>query len=215
MKRVRRKALLLDRDGVINVERNYVHRRDAFEFVPGIFDLCRSAQRLDYLLIVVTNQAGIGRGYFSEADFVELMDWMIDKFAQNDVRIARSYHCPYHPVFGVGEYKRESFDRKPNPGMLLRAKSELDLDLGSSILIGDKLSDIQAGRAAGVGTAILFTSEPVTSMEEMPCYVFFSLDDIRRTFFSTEIDLPRGQEAGVAGLLEPAVRQRGAKNQIR
>ena len=180
----RNKALFLDRDGVINVERGYVHRRESFEFIPGIFELCRAAQGLGYLLVVITNQAGIARGYYSESEFNNLTDWMMDQFAQKQVSIARLYYCPYHPALGVGQYKYDSPDRKPNPGMLLRAQSDLDLDLGSSILIGDKLSDIQAGCAAGVGTQILLTSEAGTcNAQKTSFYVCPSLDDIRSTFF--------------------------------
>jgi D-glycero-D-manno-heptose 1,7-bisphosphate phosphatase len=181
----RNKALFLDRDGVINVDTGHVHHRESFEFIPGIFELCRAAQTLDYLLVVVTNQAGIARGYYSESDFNDLTDWMMGKFEENGVRIRRLYYCPYHPVFGVGKYKHDSPDRKPNPGMLLRAQSDLDLDLGASILIGDKLSDIQAGCAAGVGTQILLSSECTRSESQKTlCHVSPSLDDIRRRFFS-------------------------------
>jgi D-glycero-D-manno-heptose 1,7-bisphosphate phosphatase len=140
---------------------------------------------LGYLLVVVTNQAGIARGYYSESDFNDLTEWMMARFAEKKIGITRLYYCPYHPVFGVGRYKYDSPDRKPNPGMFMRAQSDLDLDLGSSILIGDKLSDIQAGCAAGVGTQILLSSaraecEPRT----ISCHVSPSLDDIRSTFFS-------------------------------
>src|SRR5580704_15827703 len=140
----RNKALFLDRDGVINVERGYVHHRESFEFIPGIFELCRAAQSLGYLLVVATNQAGIARGYYSESAFNDLTDWMMTQFKERHVSITRVYYCPYHPVFGVGPYKCDSPDRKPKPGMLLRAHADLDLDLGSSILIGDKPSDIEA-----------------------------------------------------------------------
>jgi D-glycero-D-manno-heptose 1,7-bisphosphate phosphatase len=188
----RSKALFLDRDGVINVERGYVYRRESFEFIPGIFELCRAAQCLGYLLIVVTNQAGIARGYYSESDFKDLTDWMINQFIEQQVHFARIYYCPYHPVFGRGQYKYDSLDRKPNPGMLLRAQSDLDLDMSSSILIGDKLSDIQAGRAARVGTQILLSSErPAGQDQETLCYVSPSLDNIRFRFFSGEKSLIR------------------------
>src|SRR5690606_761665 len=108
-------------DGVINVEKDYVHRIEAFEFVDGIFALGREAMRRGYELVVITNQSGIGRGYYSEADFQALTAWMKEQFAREGVTIAAVYHCPYHPSEGVGEYRMDSFDRKPNPGMLLRA----------------------------------------------------------------------------------------------
>lgn len=152
-----RKALFLDRDGVINVEKNYVYRIEDFEFLPGIFGLCTIAQQRGFLLVVITNQAGIGRGYYSEADFNRLTDWMLEEFQAHDIKIDRVYHCPYHPTAGIGEYRRESFDRKPNPGMILKARQEFNLNLSQSVLIGDKNSDIEAGRAAGVGYLVKLT----------------------------------------------------------
>ncbi len=137
-----------------------------------------------YLLVVATNQAGIARGYYSESDFNNLTDWMMAQFREEQVSISRVYYCPYHPVFGVGPYKYDSPDRKPNPGMLLRAQSDLELDWTSSILIGDKLSDIQAGCAAGVGTQILLSSERAEcDPQNTSYYVSPSLDDIRSKFF--------------------------------
>jgi D-glycero-D-manno-heptose 1,7-bisphosphate phosphatase len=144
------KALFLDRDGVINVEKNYVYRIEDFEFMPGIFELCATAQALGYRLVVITNQAGIARGYYSEADYQRLTDWMLDEFRARGITIDRVYHCPYHPTAGIGEYRRDSFDRKPNPGMILKAEKALALDLLRSVLIGDMDTDIAAGRAAGV-----------------------------------------------------------------
>lgn len=151
------KALFLDRDGVINVERNYVHRIEDFEFVPGIFELCITASRLGFQLVVITNQAGIARGYYGEAEYRNLTAWMLEQFRARGIEIARVYHCPYHPTAGIGEYRRESFHRKPNPGMILQARDELGLDLGRSVLVGDKDSDIEAGRKAGVGHLVKFT----------------------------------------------------------
>lgn len=145
-----RKALFLDRDGVINVEKHYVFRIEDFEFLPGIFALCAAAQRLGFLLVVITNQAGIGRGYYTEAEYQRLTDWMRQAFRAQGIEIARVYHCPYHPTAGIGEYRQDSFLRKPNPGMILNARDELDLDLSRSVLVGDKDSDLEAGRAAGV-----------------------------------------------------------------
>lgn len=148
------KALFLDRDGVINVEKNYVYRIEDFEFLPGIFELCATARDLGFRLVVITNQAGIGRGYYAESDFQHLTRWMLARFQTHNLEVDRVYHCPYHPTAGVGEYRRESYDRKPNPGMILQAQRDLGLDLANSVLLGDKGSDIEAGQAAGVGYLI-------------------------------------------------------------
>ncbi len=150
-----RKALFLDRDGVINVDSGYVHKSEDVEFVPGIFDLARLATESGYLLIVVTNQSGIGRGKFSETDFWNLMSWMENRFAAENCPLTAIYFCPYHPIHGVGDYRRESPFRKPNPGMILAAQAEWSIDLSKSVLIGDKPSDIDAGIAAEVGTNLL------------------------------------------------------------
>ena len=144
-------ALFLDRDGVINHDAGYTSSAENFRFVDGIFDLCRSATQAGYLLIVVTNQAGIGRGYYSEEDFRSLTEWMCARFEAEDAPIAEVFYCPFHPEHGVGDYKRESFDRKPNPGMLLRAAEMHEIDLEHSIMIGDKDSDMGAARSAGIG----------------------------------------------------------------
>ena len=151
-----RPALFLDRDGVINIDHAYVCRQEDFEFVDGIFELCRNAKRLGYLIFVITNQAGIGRGYYTEQDFLRLTDWMCGRFATEGAVIDRVYFCPFHPEHGVGHYKADSPFRKPGPGMILQARDEFDVDLARSVLVGDRESDIQAGIAAGVGSNFLY-----------------------------------------------------------
>lgn len=158
---MKRPALFLDRDGVINVDHGYVHTPEEFQFIDGIFDLVSAANRSGYLVVVVTNQAGIARGYYSEAQFHDLTHWMRDRFVEHGGQIDGVYFCPYHPEHGIGEYCRESEFRKPAPGMLLKAQSELGIDLELSIFIGDKPSDMAAGRAAGVGTLLHFCGEYV------------------------------------------------------
>lgn len=148
-------ALFLDRDGIINVDHGYVFRKSDFEFTEGIFELCRWAKNQGFLIIVVTNQAGIGRGLYTEADFHELTRWMCDVFALEGCAIDKVYFCPTHPEHGIGPYKVESFRRKPFPGMILEAAVEFEIDLARSVLVGDKLSDMQAGRAAGVRRNVL------------------------------------------------------------
>jgi D-glycero-D-manno-heptose 1,7-bisphosphate phosphatase len=151
-----RSALFLDRDGVINLDHGYVRRSEQFEFVSGIFELARFwTGEVRRPIIVVSNQSGIGRGYFDEDTFAELTRWMCERFTREGAPIARVYHCPYHPEHGVGSYRREHAWRKPNPGMLLQAASDFAIDLTRSVIIGDKLSDIEAGAAAGVGLRIL------------------------------------------------------------
>lgn len=142
-----RPALFLDRDGVINVDRGYVGKQEDFEFFPGIFDLCRIAKQNGYLIFVVTNQSGIGRGYYTEQDFVKLNDWMCGVFEEHGVHIDKVYYCPS---------VEDSPDRKPSPGMILRAAEEFDIDLARSVLVGDKETDVKAGIAAGVGINLLF-----------------------------------------------------------
>jgi len=146
-----RSALFLDRDGVINVDRGYVHRPDQFEFVAGIFDLARfTANELRWPIVVVTNQSGIGRGYFDENAFRDLTRWMCDRFAAENAPIARVYHCPYHPQFGIGAYRMDHPWRKPKPGMILQAAADLHLDLARSAIIGNSQGDMEAAATAGI-----------------------------------------------------------------
>ena len=126
------RALFLDRDGVINQEVNYLYRIADVAWVDGIFDLCRTAASLGYKIVVVTNQAGIARGYYTVEDFHTLMDWMRAQFNLEGVSLDAVYFSPYHPE-GQGEYARDHEDRKPNPGMLLRAANRsIQLDLARS-----------------------------------------------------------------------------------
>lgn len=153
------KGLFLDRDGVINVDNNYVHKVSDFIFNDYIFDLCRAAIHKHYKIIVITNQAGIGRGLYSESDFLDLTRWMIDVFISQEVAIERVYFCPFHKEHGIGQYKRDSFDRKPNPGMIIKALNEFGISANDSVLIGDSLSDIQAGQKAGIKTNLLISED--------------------------------------------------------
>ena len=151
-------ALFLDRDGVINLDHGYVFRIDEFEFIPGIFELVRAANNLGYKVIVVTNQAGIARGYYTEQEFNTLTEWMCKKFMEEGTKIDDVYFCPYHPEHGIGAYKRESECRKPNPGMLLQAAKDWDLDLKHSVMVGDKYSDIDAAVKANIKKRFLYDS---------------------------------------------------------
>ena len=171
-----RKALFLDRDGVINIDNRYVHKVSDFQFLDGIFKFCRLARSKGYLIFVVTNQAGIGRGYYSVADFNLLTKWMCNKFLAEDVLISKVYFSPYHPEHGVGRYKKDDYSRKPNPGMIQQAADEFNLDLSVSVLVGDKITDIQAGITAGVGQNILLMSSSGVR-EKITCNIVSSFYD--------------------------------------
>src|SRR3569623_972448 len=158
-------AVFLDRDGVININHGYVHKPENFDFIEGIFDVAQHAHELGYKLVVITNQAGIGRGYYSEADFHLLTQWMCEQFVQVGAPISQVYFSPFHPTAGLGIYLKDDFSRKPNTGMIFQAREELGLDLSGSILIGDKPSDIQAGIAAGIGRNLLFAADSPTELE--------------------------------------------------
>ncbi len=149
--------MFLDRDGVINHNHGYVHKFSNFDFIDGIFDLARHAFEKNYKIIVITNQAGIARGYYTEEQFHQLTDWMCQKFSSVGAPIERVYFSPYHPTAGLGSYLRDDISRKPHPGMIMQAKIDLSINLNLSVLIGDSISDIQAGNAAGIGTNLLFT----------------------------------------------------------
>ncbi|OCH05206.1 D-glycero-beta-D-manno-heptose 1,7-bisphosphate 7-phosphatase [Aliivibrio fischeri] len=160
-------AVFIDRDGVINVDRGYVHKRDDFEYIDGVFEATKKLKEMGYLLVLVTNQSGIARGMFTEDQFEILTEWMDWNFADNGVDFDGIYYCPHHPEATVEKYKEACDCRKPNPGMLVSAQRFLDIDMENSIMIGDKKEDMMAAQAAGVGTRILVrTGKPVTEEGE-------------------------------------------------
>ena len=152
------KVLFLDRDGVVNKDYGYVHKINLFHFMPYIFDLCRAAIAKNYRIIIVTNQAGIARGFYSERDFLDLTSRVESIFLDNCVNISQTYYCPHHPVFGLGSYKKNCKCRKPEPGMFKLAAKEFDINMCNSVMIGDNISDLQAANSAGVGELILIGS---------------------------------------------------------
>lgn len=146
MNNTKQKALFLDRDGTINVEKNYVYKIEDFEFQPGIFDLIRQYQKEGYLIFVITNQSGIARKYYSEQDFDTLNKWMLEQFEAEGINITKVYYCPHHPEI-TGSCKC----RKPKAGMINTAITQFNLSAVNSVLIGDKKRDILAGENAGIG----------------------------------------------------------------
>ena len=164
----RRPALFLDRDGVVNADRGFVARREDFVWQEGIFALVREALARGFVPVIVTNQSGIGRGLYTEADYASLTEWMLERFETEHAPIARVYHCPYHPEAELAHFRAVHPWRKPAPGMLLAATDELNLDLANSVLLGDRWSDVEAGVAAGVGTIVLVSPLATPARDDVP-----------------------------------------------
>jgi D-glycero-D-manno-heptose 1,7-bisphosphate phosphatase len=173
-------AIFLDRDGTLNVDHGYVHEIDNFQFIDGTIEALQELKKMGFALVVVTNQSGIARGMFTEDQFMTLTEWMDWSLADRDVDLDGIYFCPHHPEGSVEAYRQQCDCRKPQPGMLLSAQEELDIDMASSYIVGDKVEDMLAGQAAGVGTKVLVrTGKPVTAEGEAAAdWVINSLADL-------------------------------------
>ncbi len=161
------RAAFIDRDGVLNEERAYVHRIEDFVLLPGALAALRSLEAAGYRRVVVTNQSGIARGLYTEADYQRLTAQIRERLRAEHVTLDAIEYCPHLPDAPLPEYRRECECRKPAPGMLLRAIRALDIDPAASFLVGDRLSDVQAGRAAGVGRCFLVRTGCALSTEAL------------------------------------------------
>ena len=151
------KALFLDRDGTINVDYGYVYQPEKFELIEGIVELCQQAQKKGYLIIVITNQSGIARGYYTDDDFHKLNRYMIKLFAEKGVQITDVFYCP----------DLEGPRRKPECGMFIEARDKYNIDMAQSISVGDKERDVVAGQKAGVGKNLLFNGKDFNDIMEV------------------------------------------------
>ena len=149
---MKKKIIFLDRDGVINYDYGYVSKIDNFEFIEGVFEACKYFQKLNYEIIIVTNQSGIGRGYYSEKEFYTLTQWILNRFKEQEINILKVYFCPHTP-------EEKCRCRKPNIGMIENACKDFDIDLDNSWLIGDKITDIQTAINANIKNYILIDSK--------------------------------------------------------
>ena len=152
-----RKVIFLDRDGTINVEKSYLHKWEDFEFEKNAIEGLKKLKNLGYEFIVVTNQSGIGRGYYTEEDLVTLNNQMTKKLKEFGIEILECFYCPHHPEKGIGKYKVDCNCRKPNPGMLLEGIKKYDVDIENSFMIGDKKGDLEAGKKAGLKSILVLT----------------------------------------------------------
>ena len=166
-----KKAIFLDRDGVINIEVNYLYRINDFEFIEGIFEACHHFQNLGYSIIIVTNQSGIARDLYKDEDFQVLTNWMIKEFMKNNITILDTYYCPHGP-------ESKCNCRKPKPGMLIEAKIKHNINMKNSWMIGDQEVDIKAANDAGIKNTILVRSGHKTN--EASSNAMFFLDSIKQ-----------------------------------
>ena len=173
------KAIFLDRDGTLNIDYGYVHEIDQFHFIEGSIEALQQLKQMGYLLVLVTNQSGIARGYFSEQQFLQLTEWMDWSLADRGVDLDGIYYCPHHPD-GIGEFKQDCDCRKPKAGMLNQAIKELKIDPARSIMIGDKMEDMIAGKSAGIKTNVLVRSgKPISEDgEKLADHVIDSIADV-------------------------------------
>ncbi|MDH2927372.1 D-glycero-beta-D-manno-heptose 1,7-bisphosphate 7-phosphatase [Lonepinella koalarum] len=174
-----KKAIFLDRDGTLNVDHGYVYKIDDFQFIDGSIEALQELKSMGYLLVVVTNQSGIARGYFTEEQFLQLTEWFDWSLADRGVDLDGIYYCPHHPD-GKGEFRQDCDCRKPKGGMLLQAIKELNIDPSKSFMIGDKIEDLQAGMKANVANKVLVkTGKPVTEQgKKLADYVIESVADL-------------------------------------
>jgi D-glycero-D-manno-heptose 1,7-bisphosphate phosphatase len=166
------KAIFLDRDGVINKEKNYLYKVEDFEFIDGVFESLKYLQNLGYKLFIITNQSGIRRGYYTLEDFDKLIVWMLKQFEQNDIKISKVEFCPHTPY--------DSCDcRKPKTGMIDNILKNYDIDLANSWLIGDKQSDIQCAKNANIKNTIQVQSgHSFNKNESLADFVLPTIKDI-------------------------------------
>lgn len=151
---MKNKALFLDRDGIINVDHGYVYKIEDFVFTEGIFDLVKRFADHGYLIFVVTNQSGIGRGYYEEKDFSLITEWMLEQFSAQGIDIAKVYHCPHAP-------ETKCICRKPETGMIEESMEAYDIDLSFSWMIGDKQSDMDLAKNAGIAKSIYIGNKDI------------------------------------------------------
>lgn len=171
------RAVFLDRDGTINIEKHYLYKSSEFEYVEGAVEGLKTLSEMGYLLVIVTNQSGIARGFYTEEDFRKLDAWMKDDLLTKGIRVAGSYYCPHLPDGAVKKYACECECRKPRTGLYWRAAKELNIDMDRSYAIGDKLRDLSICKESGV-KGILFSN---TVWEEDWCVVCSGWKDAVQT----------------------------------
>lgn len=152
-------TLFLDRDGTINEYGEYIYKKRDFHFRTGIIEIIRKFNTAGWYIIVITNQAGIARGFYSEDDVKELHKWVDSELEKENTHIDAWYYCPHHPTEGQTKYTRICACRKPGTGMIVNACNDFDIDMHLSILVGDSQSDIECGQRMGLSSFFIWEFE--------------------------------------------------------
>jgi len=172
------KTIFLDRDGVINKEINYLYKIEDFKFISGVFEACQYLKKLNYEIIIVTNQSGISRGFYTEHDYQILNSWMLAQFNKNNIGILDVFHCPHLP-------EKNCNCRKPKPGMFLKAQHKYNIDMQNSWLIGDKEADIVAANHAGIRNTILVKSgHKINEIDTKAKYILDSIHQANKVIIN-------------------------------
>ena len=172
------KTIFLDRDGVINKEINYLHEVKDFEFINGVFEACQYLESLEYKIIIITNQSGISRSFYTENDYQNITSWMLSQFKKNNINILDVFHCPHLPDSGCD-------CRKPKPGMFLEAKYKHNIDMRNSWMIGDNETDIIAANNANISKTILVRSgHKINEVDSNAKYFLDSIQQIIKVISS-------------------------------
>ncbi|MDI6778174.1 MAG: HAD family hydrolase [Patescibacteria group bacterium] len=175
-----KKIIFLDRDGVINVDTGYAYKIEDFQFEKNVAEGLGKLQKKGFEFIIVTNQSGIGRGYYSEDDYQKFNDHVVAQLKKNGIQILKSYYSPFHPE-GIGKYKKASRCRKPEPGMLEHAEKDFHIDNSRSWIIGDKWADVKCGKNFGIKSILVKTGKGGKSDEKHKTDVAYIAEDLLDT----------------------------------
>ena len=178
------KAAFLDRDGVINVDYGYVHKKEDFVFIEGVFEALKLLNSSNYKIIIITNQAGIAKGIFSEQDYLSLTNWYLNCLKKKNIEILDVFFCPFHIDGILEEYRLNSSDRKPKSGMFLKAIEKYGIDITKSFTVGDKITDIRASLGAGIISNYLIKEDENLSDKTINLSVAANLNEAVKDFLA-------------------------------
>ena len=160
------KFILFDRDGVINIEKSYLYKIEDFEYESGVIEGLEKLKKLGYRFLIITNQAGIARGYYTEEDYLKLEKFIMEDLKNKGIKIEKTYYCPHHPE-GKGNYRIECECRKPNTGNFLKAIEEFQIDVKKSFMVGDRITDLIPAEKLGFKSVLVKTGYGMKNISKL------------------------------------------------